>query len=118
MELSSTHLRYLMAIYDLSLQKQTISSVEVAKALGVKKPSVNKMLENLREKGLVEKARYGKIALTEEGSSIASRYQTQMTRISNHFPEMGLELTREETLMAASALITALPQRYWNAEWT
>lgn len=107
-----------MAIYDLSLQKQTISSVEVAKALGVQKPSVNKMLENLREKGLVEKVRYGKIALTEEGCGIASRCRAQMVRISNHFPEMGLELTRKETLLAASALIAALPQRYWNAEWT
>ena len=64
----------------------------------------------------MEKARYGKIALTEEGNRVASRCQAQMARISAHFPEMGLELTREETLTAFCALITALPPRYWNIE--
>ena len=62
MECSSAHLRYLLVIDRLSEEGGAVSSVEVARALGVKKPSVARMLETLQEKGLAEKERTASIA--------------------------------------------------------
>ncbi len=112
MEIQFTHLRYLVVIYELTGASRGVSSVDVARTLKVTKPSVTHMLENMRQKGWVEKERYGKIVLTEEGCRLAEGYKRQLDRISAYFPTMGLELERGETLMAATALFHALPKRY------
>ena len=112
MERSRAHLRYLLAIHSLAGEGGAVSSVEVAKALGVKKPSVARMLETLQEKGLAEKERYGKIALTAAGAETARRYRGRLERLAAGFPGMGLRLTEAETLAAAGALLAALPARY------
>ena len=64
MELSSAHLRYLLAIGQLSQGTGAVSSAQVARALQVSRPSVTRMLAILAEKDLVTKERYGKITLT------------------------------------------------------
>ena len=114
MECSSAHLRYLLVIDRLSEEGGAVSSVEVARALGVKKPSVTRMLETLQEKGLAEKERYGKIALTPAGTETVRRYRRQLERLAAGFPGMGLYLTEPEALAAAGALLAALPPRYWE----
>lgn len=116
MELTHAHLRYLLVIYELSLDAPAVSSTQVARMLGVKKPSVARMLKNLRERGLAEKERYGKIALTAAGMETARQYRGRLRRIAAWFPHMGLELDREETLAAAGALLMALPDRCLPAE--
>lgn len=65
MELSQAHLRYLLAIGELSQGKAAVSSTQVARVLQVSRPSVTRMLAVLAEKDLVTKERYGKIILTE-----------------------------------------------------
>lgn len=65
MELSQAHLRYLLAIGELSQGKAAVSSTQVARVLQVSRPSVTRMLAVLAEKDLVTKERYGKITLTE-----------------------------------------------------
>lgn len=67
MELSQAHLRYLLAIGELSQGKAAVSSTQVARVLQVSRPSVTRMLAVLAEKDLVTKERYGKITLTETG---------------------------------------------------
>lgn len=67
MELSQAHLRYLLAIGELSQGKAAVSSTQVARVLQVSRPSVTRMLAVLAEKDLVTKERYGKIILTETG---------------------------------------------------
>ena len=118
MECSSAHLRYLLVIDRLSEEGGAVSSVEVARALGVKKPSVARMLETLQEKGLAEKERYGKIALTPAGAETARRYRRQLERLAAGFPGMGLCLTEPEALAAAGALLAALPPRYWEESYS
>ena len=71
MELSSAHLRYLLAIGQLSQGTGAVSSAQVARALQVSRPSVTRMLAILAEKDLVTKERYGKITLTETGAALA-----------------------------------------------
>ena len=48
-----------------------VRSVDVAEDLGVSKASVSKALTYLKESGMVEQARYGRVKLTPEGTEYA-----------------------------------------------
>ena len=64
---------YLEAIYRISLTgTPSVRSVDVAESLGVSKASVNKALSTLKEAGMVEQSRYGRVTLTDEGRSYAA----------------------------------------------
>lgn len=61
---------YLEAIYRLDVEgggQGGVHSVDVAENLEVSKASVNKALSALRERGMVEQVRYGRIMLTDAG---------------------------------------------------
>ena len=68
---------YLEAIYRLacagsSEAERSVRSVDVADQLGVSKASVNKALSTLKEAGMVEQSRYGRVTLTPEGERYAA----------------------------------------------
>lgn len=66
---------YLEVIYRLAHEGQgdsAVRSVDVAEQLGVSKASVNKALSSLKEAGMVEQSRYGRVTLTEEGRRYAA----------------------------------------------
>lgn len=63
---------YLECIWRLSTEQDPsgtapVRSVDVAERLSVSKASVNKALTALRERGMVEQNRYGRVLLTDEG---------------------------------------------------
>lgn len=70
---------YLESIYRLSTSDEAVSglaevrSVDIAEQLDVSKASVSKALSALREAGMIEQRRYGRIMLTEEGAAYARR---------------------------------------------
>ena len=104
MELSQAHLRYLLAIGELSQGKAAVSSTQVARVLQVSRPSVTRMLAVLAEKDLVTKERYGKIILTETGAALAHQLQAGLRDLERRLPALGLDLDREETAAVAGAL--------------
>ena len=108
MELSQAHLRYLLAIGELSQGKAAVSSTQVARVLQVSRPSVTRMLAVLAEKDLVTKERYGKITLTETGAALAHQLQAGLRDLERRL--LGLDLDREETAAVAGALASALPE--------
>lgn len=68
---------YLECILRLSLEggedaSMPVRSVDVSEALGVSKASVNKALAALKEQGMVEQSRYGRVSLTESGRDYAT----------------------------------------------
>ncbi len=65
--------------------KGKIRCVDVAKAMNVSKPSVNKAMNVLKEKGYVEQVVYGDIHLTDEGREIAKGILIRHETISNFF---------------------------------
>ena len=111
MELTHTHFRYLLAIYELSQTGGAVSSARVAAALGVSKPSVARMLGVLTERALVEKERYGKISLTDAGLAAAQTYQGRVRRLAERMPALGLDLSGDELREAAGVLAASLPER-------
>lgn len=66
---------YIEAIVELEESHGAVEvrSVDIANMLGVSKASVNKALQSLREAGLIEQERYGRITLTEEGRCYGGR---------------------------------------------
>lgn len=110
MELSQAHLRYLLAIGELSQGKAAVSSTQVARVLQVSRPSVTRMLAVLAEKDLVTKERYGKITLTETGAALAHQLQAGLRDLERRLLALGLDLDREETAAVAGALASALPE--------
>ena len=64
---------YLEAILDCANEEGKARSIDIARALKVSRPSVNKSLSVLKESGYVEHERYGVITLTEEGRLVAAR---------------------------------------------
>ena len=109
MELTNTHLRYLLTIYQLSQVRLEVRSASVAEALGVSRPSVARMLAILSEKELVTKEYYGRVTLTDQGAALARRQMEYVRRLALRLPALGLDLSAQEAEEAARALAEALP---------
>jgi DtxR family Mn-dependent transcriptional regulator len=60
---------YIKAVWQLSEKNKDgqVGTVELAKALGLKPPTVNQMIKKLKEKKWVDVKKYGKISLTDIG---------------------------------------------------
>lgn len=110
MGLTETHLRYLLAIYDLARTVPDVGAAEIAKALAVSKPSVTRMLGVLMDRGLLVRERYGKVYLTDTGFLLAKGFKRKVEQLQARIPRMGLRLTEEELLDAACVLAAALPE--------
>lgn len=80
MKLSNSLEEYLKSIYILQTTEKEVRVTDIARKLGISKPSVNRALNNLKEIGLIEYETYGDIGLTKKGMEIAKdiikRYST------------------------------------------
>ena len=119
MELTAAHLRYLLAIYETARTQLDVSSRTIAERLGVTRPSVARALGQLAERGMIVKAHYGKIYLTDRGVFVARRVARQIECVTAHFPPRDLDppLTAEERRHAALALTAALPERAFTGAY-
>lgn len=72
-KMSKSHEDYLEAIVMLGgTDEAPVRSVDVAAKMGVSKASVNKAVNSLKEKGLLDQPYYGDITLTPEGFEYGS----------------------------------------------
>ena len=62
---------YLKEIYLLNLEGQEVRITDIARSLGISKPSVNRAMNTLKELELLEHEHYGKITLTDAGRATA-----------------------------------------------
>ena len=69
MRLTDAQIRCLLALLSLTRLGGEIASKDVSTVLGVSRPSVHRMLENLGNSGLTEKKPYGAVKLTEGGAA-------------------------------------------------
>ena len=115
MEWTCTHLRYLLAIYTLSQKAPNVGAAAVARALGVSCPSVTRMLGILTQRGLLERERYGKIHLTDQGLVLARTFSRKVALVTERLPRMELALAEEELYQAACLLAATLPDHVVDA---
>ena len=117
MELTSAHLRYLLAIYEVSQTHLDISSRSIAEKLGVTKPSVVRIMNLLMERVMIVKEHYGKIYMTDRGIWVAKQVDRELKTILTHFPPVSESLSEEERFTAALAMTSALPERIFTGEY-
>ncbi|MGI6754739.1 MAG: metal-dependent transcriptional regulator [Atopobiaceae bacterium] len=106
-ELSMASEDYLESIYRIMCDKdesdEGVRSVDVAEQLKVSKASVNKAISTLKDAGMVEQMRYGRVRLTEEGEKYASRvWKTHRTIRAFLIHDLGVDAevaNREACLM-------------------
>lgn len=109
MNLTSSHLKYLLAIYEIAKKTPDVSSSSIAKMLSVSKPSVSTMLVALQERKLLVKQRYGKVYLTDTGYQVAKQLSRNVDMLSENLPKTGLELTSGEIHKIACIVATEMP---------
>ena len=119
---TAAQLRYLLVMREIS-EDGTVRSADVARALGVRKPSVYSIMNAFSEAGWIEKGRYGAAVFTEEGRRLLNRYASACYAIEDaltaHFPPLSdvravactllSELSDESLETLASAGMQALP---------
>lgn len=86
--LSSGKKKYLFTICELGLNGEEIQSTKIAHQLGVKRPSVAKMLSALMEDGYIEKEYYGKVSLTEAGLLTANQLYANYLLLYAYFHQL------------------------------
>jgi Mn-dependent DtxR family transcriptional regulator len=118
MELTSTHLHYLTAIYELSHKTVRVTSGVLSRKLGIRQASVSAMLRVLMEKKLLVKENYGSIFLTDAGFLAARRFGRNRAWLIEHLPALGLPMTDQEIYHAAEVLATAFPAKDFSESET
>ncbi|MDO4174319.1 MAG: helix-turn-helix domain-containing protein [Eubacteriales bacterium] len=110
MELTGTHLKYLLRMYQISsAHHEEMRLTEIANKLGVKKASVARIIGVFRDKNLVEQQLYGKVRLTEHGRKTAEQYLVYIHKLTECLMQSGLELTTQQAMDAACILLPELP---------
>ena len=110
MQLTKTHLRYLLTMYELAKQGEDIRLTEISNLLHVKKASAARIVALFRDKGLVEQQPYGKVHLTACGRQTAGRYARSVDNLAACLRRAGLPLGEQEARQAACLLLTHLPE--------
>ena len=83
--LSSTKKKYMFIIYELGNRGNTVRSIDIASALGVKKASVSLMMPNLIEEQLVERMADGSIVFTQKGALFAGELYVKYLTLYDFF---------------------------------
>lgn len=105
--LTRSQKKYLFAIYSLGQSEAEVRSAEVARLVGVTKPSTVKMMQRLIEDKYITKEAYGGITLTEKGIREANELYTPSV-IIQHFlqSEVGVseQLAKDDSVTIVSQL--------------
>lgn len=73
--LTGANIKYLLILYELGPDGNGVRCVDVARRLGVRKPSVHTMMDTLGDLGLITKEKYGAVRLTDIGYQLALRFE-------------------------------------------
>lgn len=81
---------YLETIYVLSLQQNTVRSIDVAESMGYSKPSVSRAVSLLKQGGYLQMDKDGFLTLTEAGDSVARKIYERHTVLSQALMALGV----------------------------
>lgn len=94
---------YLETIYIFSLKKSSVRITDISLCLGISKPSVNRAVNTLKNKGLVSHEPYGDIILTESGRERGKLLYERRKLIEKFLTDV-LKLTRDDAEKEACQL--------------
>ena len=107
--LTAANIRYLLVIRELETKQRGARGSDIARRIGVTKPSVFAMTRNLLELGLVEKEKYGTVFLTERGRRKADQYADCYERLLRQI-EGSLRCAGADFRNAACELLADVPE--------
>ncbi len=107
-QLSDSLARYVLAIYELSVEHKVARSKDIAGLVGVSRPSVTGALQKLAQMDLIQYEPYGYVVLTPPGESEA-RQLLLKHRATQDFLELALGLPEERARAVAEAIEQSLP---------
>ena len=81
---------YLETIYMLSLKNPDVHSIDVARDVGISKPSVSRAINILKEGNYIEIDENSHIQLKEKGLSVAKKMYERHTNISTYLMKLGV----------------------------
>ena len=114
MNLTANQIRFLLAVLSLASMDEGVASKNIARILGVTRPSVHGMLEQMIERGLIEKVHYGKARLTDEGLAVARALEARRDKLMLLFIRRDA-LPMDEALVAATSLMGVLKEESLQA---
>ena len=85
---------YLEMIYRMSMKEDYVRMNQLAKNLNVRPSSATKIVQKLKELGMVDYQKYGIIQLTEEGKSLGKFLLNRHNIIEEFLKNIGTEDTR------------------------
>ncbi len=86
---------YLETIYILESKHGHAHIVDIAKQLGVTKPSVTKAMDQFKKQDLIRQETYGPVTLTEKGRAVSRKIYRKHQLIA-HYLEKSLGLDPDE----------------------
>ena len=113
MSLTVAQIRCVLAILALTRMEEEVASKNIAKLMGITRPSVHKMLDVLVSKGVLEKEHYGTAKLTERGIELAERLESRKERLLILFSKQ-FGLSPDESSAAATLLMSGLSEERLN----
>lgn len=109
MNLCAGQCRYLLSIYRLQNQKDRIRCVDVARDLGVTRPSVSKMMKCMVRMELIEPDYCENVILTAQGREIAETFNADYELVYAFFRKI-LRLTPIESKEQAFLFLSTFPE--------
>jgi len=82
---------YLETIYQLSRQRSTVRSVDVAESMGYSKPSVSRAVGLLKQGGYLVMEKDGSLTLTETGLETVKKVYERHTVLTNLLTRLGVD---------------------------
>ena len=114
MQLTANQIRCLLAILSLTRLDEAVASKNVARLMGITRPSAHKALDTLLGRQLIEKEHYGAVTLTKEGLAIAERLEERKERLQLMFARR-FGLAMDESSTAAVLLMSELREESLQA---
>ena len=81
--MSASEIKYLIAIFNLTLGRQSVKPVDIAAALEYSRASVSRMLDQFEIKGIVLRNKDKTISFTGKGEETASRYYRAYLKVKD-----------------------------------
>ncbi len=114
MEYNESSEMYLETIYLLEKEHGHAHVADIARNLGVTKPSVTKAMNHLEEEGLINNEFYRPVTLTEKGKAVSEKIYVKHNLIT-HFLEKSLDLSPDEAATNACRMEHVITDEMLNA---
>ena len=82
---------YLETIYQLSQERPTVRSIDIAEAMGYSKPSISRAVGLLKQGGYLVVEPDGSLILTKAGHNVAEKIYERHTVLTNMLIRLGVD---------------------------